>query len=364
MPLTRVGSQGVADLAARHELRNQLIPVRSPFGSAGSPTVLDEAGTSSFHPAGRTDPSAEVARGYGAAGGQSRLSGGLISEQLAHDSDRLRATHPTFHESARLFAAELGDQFMQLLRSRVRPGKTAHVVVAMGGAEHLGNLIELALGPDEQDRIALHFVYLSQTITDPWRVVVENTINGNVYQDGIGPKPAEYLFDARSQRGAGNTQDELMDYLDSQGIWNRDSVLVVDTGTLGSAVEVVANLGRAAGFPGAIEGVLLQHVGKRVKHTTPVFGLNEYLSYDAGKTVNLDSWANLLDLGVSRDEEVVGEKETNPAVHAFRKSRVSPSHLVSTVTGWVPDTPLHDEPELVEQYAATILGLLDGLKHR
>lgn len=260
----------------------------------------------------------------------------------ATEAAEIRQAGGSFYTSAREFADQYGKPFLDLVGERVPKSGDVTIAIAMGGAEHLGTLLETSL-PKLHPRVHFKFRYvdLSTKRTQFW-VALRNPIPGRktgeagtLRRSGIGPVPAGYTLNG------GNDSDaaDLAKHLSSSDVLSSPTVLVIDTGFNGSTVEVVAHVARNEDFPVRVEGVLLQK-STSSENTAPVFSLNHFIRPRSGDPAGV-----FAKLAVSLDHNNVGGSEIPLTLDAFqRSSAISP-----------------DRPEALLNYKATLQGIEDGL---
>ncbi|MFC1751451.1 hypothetical protein ACFL2V_22015, partial [Pseudomonadota bacterium] len=192
----------------------------------------------------------------------------------------------TFYTTAYQFTQQFGQFFFIFLDDKVQQDLEANLLFILNGAEHLGSIIEDFKVPPSFSRLHVKYASLTEAITGPWKVVTGWKKKDPIIWVGYGDKPdsSEYESFFR-QEEANNTPDEIRQHLLQQEVFDCDHLIVVDSGHLGSIVEVVASVGREVGFDGKLEGALLWYNGPKVvvNHTVPIYGFNlEFSSYMKG----------------------------------------------------------------------------------
>ncbi len=264
----------------------------------------------------------------------------LPSEEMAHT---IRRENKSFYSLANEFASDYGGKFVDLVLSRLSgKGKTT-IVIAMGGAEHLGTLLEFAVADKRMsDRVDIQYIPLSTEIVRPY--LAQN--RGGDTMRGIGPAPKGY----RTYIDDGLNPQLVLNFLKSFRVFENSKVLVLDTGFRGTIPGVINFAGSAQGYSGLVEGVLVSgYPSKELK--TSIFSLNQTLKLESKKT---DLWARRLD----------GNNEQGATIawsfDAFQRSyRSMPIFDGDNI--WVKNTNL-ESPEEVLNYSATLLGLQDGIR--
>ncbi|MCM2325473.1 MAG: hypothetical protein NDI94_03350 [Candidatus Woesearchaeota archaeon] len=283
---------------------------------------------------------------------------------ISADEERaLAAPENRFYSSAYDFASSYGVSFAKfVLQDISRTGKT-NIAVCLNGAEHLGTMVEFYLDMLRIENVDVHYVYLTEKIAAPWKLILDNSIDGNILQVGYGtlPRRETYATSFVSPQAPNNTIFDISEYLRQIGIFECDKLSVLDTGYLGSIPEVISRIAGRLSFRGLIEGVLLKYAGdEKVKnHTLPIRGYN--IGLHIREQQEIYRWAYLIDSGIFPEDELF-EGNDSSMEKGFRKSRESPSKLIlQEDKSYVPDTPLFQEGHLIRQYKSTLLGIRDGL---
>lgn len=151
--------------------------------------------------------------------------------------------YSSFYHSAKEFSQEFGKPFAEMVLAQIPSGKRATVVIAMGGAEHLGSLLEAYI-MKFRPNVQIDFRYV--------------------------PAPTRFFM----QGGPGTmSQGEADGYFSNFDLMKNDQVIVVDTGLRGTIVDLIAGRMRSLGYEGAISGALLAKVNTAV-NDVPVFALD------------------------------------------------------------------------------------------
>lgn len=246
--------------------------------------------------------------------------------------DQIRVARSPRYQIAEEFARTYAGPLNQTLSDlSMRDGKV-NIVVAMGGAEHLGNLAQLVLSqrPDRH-RFQLIFIDLSTQRLGFWTAVSEKTGKG---LSGVGPLPPGFVH-TKSQ-----TSDlaDLKQHLESFGVFDGDQVVVLDTGYRGSTTEVIAQFARMRPFPIQVEGALVAR-SDSVENTVPIIQLPQNDELIDRRIP--DFWANALDCN-----NLDGCQQTLYGRDAFPRSSTMVNAVVSENSS----------------YKETVAGLADGIR--
>lgn len=261
------------------------------------------------------------------------------------DIQRIRSWSEPYYDMAKLFSERYGSEFLNIVESRLDPNGTTNIIVAMGGAEHLGVLIEMGLRQRGLlDRVKMNYVDLSRDTIRTWRAV--RTGDPMRVRVGLGPLPKGWELEVQAPHG---TVEELAEKMHDLDLPDRRAI-VLDTCCEGSAIEAVAAVmryWRPAPAPGVsdlsyrepeVEGVMIHHNQTyRYQHTVPMHALSDK---SVGEKPDTWRWAWMIDGGRVMDQV----KYANERI--FQRSdelRAKPN-------------------KALENYKATILGLHDGLE--
>ncbi len=260
----------------------------------------------------------------------------------AAEAEQIRKAADSFYTSARNFVHSYGNPFVDLVSERIPESGNVTIVIAMGGAEHLGTLLERAL-PKLHPGVHLKFRYvdLSTKRLQFWEARRNPNPGGSTFGpgsirlSGLGPVPAGYEING------GNSSDAfaIAKHLAEHEVLSSPTVLVIDTGFNGSTVEAVAHVSRNEVFPSHVEGVLVQK-SEASENTTPIFGLNNFMQPRPG-----DLEGTFAKLAVSLDHNNLEGVQLPHTLNAFQRSgSISAS-----------------KPEELANYKATLQGIEDGL---
>jgi hypothetical protein len=272
----------------------------------------------------------------------------------SEDPSRLRSLTNSFYAFAYTTAREHGVPFARWALKDV--DDDTMLTICCNGAEHLGTIIE-SYAKTQGLRIAIHYNYLNRKVCAPWKVMVGKVDGVRKYKVGyLGALPDKFEYRDDDAQQAGNSEQELGDYLETDNVFSRSRLKVVDSGFDASIPEVVASLARRVGYKGTVAGLMFNYaIESALEHTIPVDGYNLHLPPDKRRDTRA---AFLLEQGGSG---WLGELGLEQQV-AFRKSRASPTKLVRENGRFVPDTPLFEDEFFRAQYKATLLGIEDGIR--
>lgn len=251
------------------------------------------------------------------------------------DIKKIRDFNNTYYEVAREFSEKFGDHFIDLVESRLSPDDYTNIVIAMGGAEHLGTLLELGLiKRGLRDRVNISYVDLSTEIVRPWRA----TRIGDPMRVRVGLGPIPYGWEQEVAVPSGSIE-ELADRLRDLDLPDR-KLLVIDTccqGSIAESVAAVMRYWRPDSEP-LIEGILLHHNRQfQYQHTIPFFNLSDESIGDKPDTWR---WSWMVDEGRIIQHAQHGRQPI------FQRS----------------DKIVAKPNQALENYKATLLGLYDGLQ--
>lgn len=261
------------------------------------------------------------------------------------------------------FTQQFGIDFANFVLEKISKSGATNIAIMCNGAEHLGTLLETYVDKYSIPDINFKYLYLTKKIAGPWQVIMVNETERWI-QVGYGKKPEAYLHEP-VVFSPNNTREEITDYLYSENVFSADELMVVDTGFLGSMVEVIAEIGRAPISKqdirrrpyNKIRGCLLYHslVISR-GHTIPVHGFN--LTLPESQHQELETWTYLIDGSLQKENNV--PLLTDRTV--FPKSRDSPTRLIKDENGkYTPNTPLISGMQVMD-YWATIQGIQDAIR--
>lgn len=274
------------------------------------------------------------------------------------EAEAIREKHDSFYVSAKEFASTYGLRLARILESRLHKGQKTTLVVAMGGAEHSGRLMQIyfsrvASGYD----VDLRFVPLQTWFVRPWAAnkmdargrQVSAQDGWPIQRVGIGEIPKGYTLDGLHRW---DKPQELRAYLSDKDIFSSGKLIILDTGMRGAIPESVAYAARANGFQGPIEGVMLAHFN-HIEHTIPMFSVDESLA--EGDTLNASgaaAWASRLDYNNSRGLRDSPTDEFQRSVETSRSDATGRIQAISRLLNGREET---------WNYRSTLQGLEDGL---
>jgi hypothetical protein len=250
-----------------------------------------------------------------------------INERELNQSYRSDDTH---FSSARDFATRYGRAFAELVRSRIDPNSETTILIAMGGAEHLGTLLELAfrdLLPNA--KVTFKYVNLSTKVVKPWVASRQDSNGQRINRVGIGEPPLGYEMRSPNE----SNPRELARILNSEGVFDKPNLIVVDTGFQGSVVEAVGYIARRKSQPVHVEGVLLK-MNDRLESTVPTFALNKSPAYSASPDFQKDllHWATAIDENNSDGSQVSKLNDAFQRSSAVKDAKTRSNYL-STLAG-------------------------------
>lgn len=269
---------------------------------------------------------------------------GPLKLRLASDNLSLfRSRKDLFYNTSKKFVETVGRPFVDLVRSRIPSKGRVDVIIAMGGAEHLGTLLEYSLVAQKVEGvdIRIHYIEMNSQILNPWEASKDNKPDGKlIIRKGVGPPPDGYrLLSNPSDRGRFGRH--FSPIFEKERIYDSDKIIVVDTGFRGTSAEAVAYITESFEFDGPIEGVLLCH-SKGTENTVPIFAVNRSLGFEDQIT---ESWAFSIDENVSYGDRLV--EGHNKIFTFYRSSKLNNAH--------------HAYSEREQKYLSTLAGLIDGL---
>ncbi len=258
---------------------------------------------------------------------------------------------------ARDFTHKFGVRFARFVEDAVLEEGRTDIVIALGGAEHLGTLLEGYFARRPQLNVRLHFLYLTEKILGIHKVR-GNSGERPTYRVELGRNGWRRLAHAGPR-----PQDQARAYLEQHRVFDGDKLIVVDTGFLGSVPEAVGQIAQSAGYRGEVEGVLLyQSTIPLVSRTIPVFGFNHVVNEE--EVSSLESFTYLMDEGADLSDPVTKMLYFDGDLLRglpFAKSRKSPSRLVQIDGIWMPEGSLDEGPSLTQSYLDTVQGIDDVL---
>jgi|GEM_PF-5807381 len=229
----------------------------------------------------------------------------LSESQLAEA--RLQAS--SFYLAARIFTSTWGKAYADLALefATKNPHKKVKVVVALGGAEHLGNLVEYAAHLRQIKNVEVIPVHLNSRIMSAWRGL-KRIGDKEITTAGFFPPrdgtiqvtaPNKAMIESSDRAHYLEDQQKLVDYLNERGCFSGDHVVVLDTGIMGTAVNVVAEIANASKGQPSVEGVYVFQVGSDHFHSpVPIRSLN--VSANEGIVRNLETETSSLVEGSPR----------------------------------------------------------------
>lgn len=222
--------------------------------------------------------------------GQNIFVGPYRTHLDSNIKNKFNEKQKSFYNISQEFVQIIGIQYLKLVFSRLSPEGKTTIVIAMGGAEHLGTLIEIFLSrrPDLKKRVDIKYVPLQTDIIRPWYAI--NTQNSNHWMNrsGIGPLPKGFSFNG----GRRADPSSFIEYIERQRLLKHNKILVLDTGFKGTTVEAVAYSVRSLGYKGNVEGVLVSHNKSHTENSVPIFALNSTYGIDRKIATH---WAVVLD---------------------------------------------------------------------
>lgn len=256
--------------------------------------------------------------------------GPLSIDEHQIDFQAIRTQHDSFYETSKKFAEHHGNDFAKMVAERIDPNVETTILVAMGGAEHLGTLFEIYAAQQLlHAKLKFRYVDLSIKIVKPWTAVSREWKRARV---GIGPIPEGY-----EANGSNNSNPaELKEYLADKDVFSSPRVIVLDTGFRGSIVEAVGYVAKDVNPSIHVEGALIS-MSDGIDSVTPIVSLTKprMLVND-----DLAKWATRLDHNNAQGAQI----GMHPGwLDAFRRS--------SAVT----------DKKTLDSYKSTIAGLVDGL---
>lgn len=266
----------------------------------------------------------------------------VLSSLSDSDRERIRHAASTYYVSAKEFAANYGRSFAQLVVNRLHPELETTIVIAMGGAEHLGTLLEMYLKTLKSAlKVKFAYVPLSRSVMKPWYASKEDGSGEEL--SGIGPIPSGYVADYNQSE-----PDALLKHVEPWDLFSSARLIVIDTGFRGTTVEAVAYLARMSSYKGNVEGVLLSK-SEKVVNTIPVASFS-LPTLDTPQDRDIVKWAARMDAN-----NVQGVLSTQRP-DAFKRSRELLGRGDRVISKSI------DDPQALQEYKETLLGLEDGLK--
>jgi hypothetical protein len=266
------------------------------------------------------------------------------------EAQRIRQERSSFYSYAKDFAANYGLKVVRLLESRLEPGKKNTIVVAMGGAEHLGTLVQIYFAHfSPRPDVEIQYVPLPSGVFKTWQALkvdekgqIQNDEQGRwTVRVGIGDVPTGYKVQGSNESDINSATA----YVTGQNVLHGGKIIVLDTGFAGSIPEIIHQVARNIGYRDPVEGVLL------AKNKTEVAVPLSAVSHDDEEGA---LWAKRLDGNNSQGALYA---------HYFDVFQRSQTMSISKGGSGAPQvviTPITDPKELWA-YKATLQGLQDGL---
>lgn len=272
---------------------------------------------------------------------------GILQQTLTQeDLTKFRKQNDSFYNHSLRFSSDVGRKFVDLVRSRLPKSGKVVILVAMGGAEHLGTLLEysLALKTIEGVEIKVHYIDMNSEILNPWEGTRSNNAQGfMIIRKGIGMPPEGYRM-LRSPTDRGTFGRHFSPLAENLKIFDSDKVIVLDTGFRGTTVEAVNYISDSFDFDGPVEGVLLSHA-RGTENSVPIFSVNQTLKV---ADIITENWAFAID-----------ENLTYGARPVLGEYRVRSFYRGGAVKVAKDNRALY--AQRVERYQSTLAGLIDGL---
>ncbi len=249
---------------------------------------------------------------------------------------------------ARRFMKAAGLKFCRNVESRIpKEGRTL-ILVAMGGAEHLGKAFELYA---EKRGIAksadILYLPLMTSVIDPWYALGPD-FKGR--RTGVARQiPEGFMLNGSKPRGA---LERLSRYLNENGVLAYDTVLVLDTGLLGSVPQGILDVVRDQGAQVHVEGVLLAKDADSL-NDVPIVANTDGLPRKKREQVEL--WARRMDYNSVRPSTRQKTREQTAFQRSAMLKHAASDDRVEVVRA------LPSDKDWRANYEATLEGLRDGM---
>jgi hypothetical protein len=262
----------------------------------------------------------------------------------------IRNEKSSHYTTAKTFAQHVGKSFAKLVFERIpKKGKTT-IMIAMGGAEHLGTMLQIynaQLRPPKD--IEFKYVYLTSSMANTWYAYPRVQGSGQKSRVGIGPIPDSH----RKNSFNDPDPDVLARYLSEFALFENDKLLVVDTGFQGSIPEAVGYVATEYfDYRGKVEGVMLTYANG-MESVTPIQSLNSPGSPFLERETAF--WSRCLDGNNSDGCDFANIKDAFPRSKQVRDIKfLANGNIRVSLSGRPTKAQIRD-------YQDTLLGLYDGL---
>jgi len=269
------------------------------------------------------------------------------------NAKEIREQEDSFYRSARRFTKEFGKDFAKLVFGHISRDRRTTIAVMMGGAEHLGTLLEMYAHKYNLNHIDFYYLHLNTKMMQSWSALNEDW---SQKRSGFGPIPDGWKANGPSEHNL----EVLSNYLGQRpGLFSNPNLMVVDTGYQGTTVEALAATSRDQENGVNVEGTLLSK-NQRAFNTVPVRSVD-----GEGRTLRMTfekpilspaRWASAIDCNNCQGAQVVWDPD------AFQRSELFTGFKQSDSGHWIVETTSElEDARKKANYESTLQGLWDGL---
>lgn len=264
---------------------------------------------------------------------------------------KLRNRENSFYKSSYNFVKEFGNRYARMVFSKIPKNKRVTIAIMMGGAEHLGTLLEAYAHKHGITNVDFRYVQLNTKMMKTWTALNSSMTKSKV---GFGKIPSGW----RKNGGSEHNLDVISNYLiGQQGLFDNDHIMVVDTGFQGRTVEAFSAVTKAKGLSRhRVEGALLAK-SFSVENSVPIYSLNKKDALDEkGASLSLSRWAAAIDHNNSKGAHAAWNPD------AFQRSETFQSFQENNGQWHVSVKDELINPQKLENYHTTLLGIVDALE--